>query len=133
MNTISKKKVKVKVPTPSAKAVKSKTKEEKMTKKVIEEKTKDVDLNNLTADEIFLQTLKEIGAPSRVRDMVALLKKNKRVSIAKKKLLIKFYASASHLNRDGVVKRTPVNGSMYAYSLLGWKKNKTKAKLSVAA
>lgn len=89
-------------------------------------KSKSVDVKSLTSDELFLYTLKEMGKPSLVRDMVATLKQSKQVSTTKRKLLAKLYASASHLNRDGIIKRTPVNGSMYAYRLSGWKKGKTK-------
>lgn len=92
-----------------------------------------VELKSLSADELFLYTLKEIGKPSLVRDMVKTIKKLKLVSATKKKLLAKFYASASHLNRDGMIKRIPINGSMYMYSLIGWKKLTAKQRLGLAA
>lgn len=93
---------------------------------------KAINLKSLTGDELFLHTLTELGKPSLVRDMVANLKDNKRISTTRKKLLAKLYASASHLNRDGVIKRTPVNGSMYEYSLISWKTNKVNWKKSKA-
>ena len=89
-------------------------------------RTEVVDLKNMTSDELFLHILKQMGKPSLVRDMVTAIKEKKMLSIAKRKLLAKFYASASHLNRDGVVKRTPVNNSMYKYSLKDWKGTSNK-------
>ena len=112
------------------KEVKAKTVKTKTPVSLVKEKTpkavKAVDLKNLTGDELFLHTLKEMGEPSLVRDMVKAIRKTKQISISKKRLLAKFYASASHLNRDGIVKRIPVNGSMYSYSLLRWKAKKQK-------
>jgi hypothetical protein len=96
-------------------------------------KAKVVELKTLSIDELFLFTLKNMGKPSLVRDMVANVKKAKIVTITKKKLLTKFYACASHLNRDGMIKRMPVNGSVYMYSLLGWKQLNTKNRLKMAA
>ena len=87
-------------------------------------KIKVVDFENLTGNELFLYSLKEAGKPSLVRDMVKTIKKLKLVSDTKKKLLAKFYASASILSREGVIKRTPINGHTYMYSLIGWKFSK---------
>jgi len=89
-------------------------------------KAKVVRLSNMTSDELFLHTLKEIGKPSIVRDMVTIIKKGKIITMAKRKLLTKFYASASHLNRDGIIKRTAVNNNMFEYRLKGWKANSHK-------
>ncbi len=94
--------------------------------KTVVSKSKVVDLNTLTGDELFLYSLKTMGHPSLVRDMVKSLKKTKRVSLTKKQILTRFYASASRLNALGIVKRMPVNGSMYIYSLINWKFNKTQ-------
>lgn len=130
MNTITKKVVKV--PAHATKVAEVKTKEmkapilNKATKKVVEAKTKAVDLKSLTSDELFIHVLKQIGKPSLVRDMVIAIKKSKMLSTAKSKLLAKLYASASHLNRDGKIKRKPVNKSMFIYGLAGWKFTKAK-------
>ncbi len=96
-------------------------------------KQKSVDLNNMTADELFLFSLKEMKKPSLVRDMVKTIKKSKLISTTKKKLLAKFYASASRLNKEGIVKRIPVNGSMYIYGLMNWKFNKNHKEYRMAA
>ena len=130
MNTLTKKAVKV--PTKAAKVADVKTKElkaptlNKSTKKVVKAKTKDVNFKGLTSDELFLRVLEQMGKPSLVRDMVTTIKKSKLVSTAKGKLLAKLYASASHLNRDGKIKRKPVNKSMFIYGLANWKFTKAK-------
>lgn len=120
------------VPAPLTKAKTVKTKAEKvvttpatLTKM---KAVKTINLKNLTGDELFLHTLKEMGEPSLVRDMVKVIRKTKQIAISKKRLLARLYASASHLNRDGMVKRIPINGSMYSYSLLRWKAKKEKEK-----
>jgi hypothetical protein len=102
------------------KTSKSKTSPVKEAKTTIS-RTEVVDLKSMTSDELFLHILKQMGKPSLVRDMVKTIKDQKMLSIAKRKLLAKFYASASHLNRDGVVKRKAVTKSMYMYSLPKWK------------
>ena len=81
-----------------------------------------VQLKSLSADEIFLSTLKEMGKPSLVREMAVKLKNGKVISLSKKKLMALLYASASHLNKDGAIKRTAENSSTYRYSLLEWKR-----------
>lgn len=91
---------------------------------------KPAELRKLTADEIFLSTLKAMGRPSLVRDMATKLENGKLISKSKKKLMALLYASASHLNRDGFVKRTPVNKSMYKYSLLEWGNKGGKVKMA---
>jgi hypothetical protein len=91
-----------------------------------------VQLNSFTGNELFLYSLKEMGKPSLVRDMVKSIKKSKMVAMTKKKLLAKLYASASVLNRDGMIKRTPINGHTYMYSLVGWKFSK-QPKVKLAA
>lgn len=104
------------------KTAKTKTKKsEKIPKSETVLKPEAVNLKNMTSDALFLHILKQMGKPSLVRDMVKTIKDNKLLTIAKKKLLAKFYASASHLNRDGVIKRKAVNHSMYEYRLPGWK------------
>jgi hypothetical protein len=92
-----------------------------------------VDLNTLTGDELFLHSLKEIGHPSLVRDMAKTIKQKKLVSLSRRKLLIKFYASASRLARLGAIKRMPINGTMYMYSLAGWKFAKKQSNFGLAA
>jgi hypothetical protein len=113
MNTLTKKAVKV--PTKAAKVA-----------DVKKAKTKDVNFKGLTSDELFLRVLEQMGKPSLVRDMVTTIKKSKLLSTAKRKLLAKLYASASHLNRDGKIKRKAVNKSMFIYGLSGWKFGKMK-------
>ena len=89
-------------------------------------KAKAIDLNTLTADELFLHALKQIGKPAIVRDMVKELKKDESLKTEEAKLLIKLYASASLLNKVGFVKREPVNKSMFVYGMSGWKFGKAK-------
>jgi len=99
-----------------------KTKKTKKSKGGLKRNAKAAKLRTLSANEIFLNTLREMGKPSLVRDMAAKLENGKLISKSKAKLMALLYASASHLNRDGVIKRTAVNDSMYKYSLLEWKK-----------
>lgn len=110
-----------------------KTSKKESSSKTSASKVKTVNLNDLTGNELFMYSLREIGQPALVRDMVKKIKGSKLVSISKKKLLAKLYASASQLNKSGLVKRIPVNGSMYMYSLLNWKLNKASIQNRLAA
>ncbi len=94
-------------------------------------KVKVIELKKLPADQIFLKVLEDIGRPALVREMATKLQNGKLISKSKKKLMAMLYASASHLNRDKFVKRTPFNNSMNVYSLLSWKRqyHKRKAKI----
>jgi hypothetical protein len=106
-----------------------KTKKTK-SKKTLRRNPKAANLRTMSANEIFLNTLREMGKPSLVRDMAVKLENGKLISKSKAKLMALLYASASHLNRDGVIKRTPVNDSMYKYSLPEWRKNGQKLKMA---
>ena len=102
----------------------------KNVKKVILEKIKTskvakvIKLKRFSADEVFLSTLKEMKEPSLVREMALKIKRSKLFKETKKQILTKLYASASRLNKEGTVKRIPMNKSTFLYCLKGYKLNK---------
>lgn len=84
----------------------------------------------INGDKMFIDTLRQIGRPSTTREIAQRLKKIdpavKKIARNKEKFMQLLYTAASHLSKEGVVKRNQVGHRMYEYALKDWSKPGSK-------
>lgn len=101
-----------------------------VSKVTAKQSTPNLELEVAGGNEVFLNALQTIGRPSTTREIAKKLRITnpamKKLSRNKKKFMQLLYTAASHLSKEGTVKRTKVGHRMYEYYLKNWSKANTR-------